>query len=121
MRQLFLCSALGLLVVAGCTKKDEKPLTQPTNAASGNPLTAPADYLGAVGRAKTVSEKVIDTTSLNQAVQLFYAGEGRYPRDLKELVDEQYLPKIPEPPRGMKIVYDAARGQVRIVPQTPTP
>ena len=36
-------------------------------------LTAPVDYLGAVGQAKKHSEKVIDTAALNQTIMLFNA------------------------------------------------
>jgi hypothetical protein len=103
-------------VLLGCGKKEETGGAT-TNAAGGNPLTAPVDYLGAAAKAKRSSEKTIDTISLNQTIALFHATEGRFPRDLNELVTEKYLPKVPEAPYGMKIVYDAERGQVQIVPQ----
>jgi len=103
----------------GCGRKDPPSASTPTNppAAGGNPLTAPVDYLGAVAKAKTVSEKTLDLASLNQAIQLFQASEGRLPKDLDELVAEKYLPRLPAAPNGMKIVYNPARGQVSIVPQ----
>ena len=110
--------AVGL---AGCGQKSEPPSqptspTATTNASTvGNPVTAPVDYLGAVGKAKKVSEATIDTVSLNQAVQLFNAQEGRYPKDLNELVTEQYLPRIPDAPYGMKLSYDPVKGEVRVV------
>jgi hypothetical protein len=104
-----------LVLAAGCGRKDTAGAAPPTNAASGNPLTAPADYLGAAAKAKTASERTIDTVSLNQAVQLFYAGEGRFPNELKELVAEGYLPRLPDAPPGMQIVYDPVRGQVKVV------
>jgi hypothetical protein len=107
------------LALSGCGKKEEKTTASSTNEnnSSGNPLTAPVDYLGAVAKAKKSSEKTIETVSLNQAVQQFSAAEGRYPKDLNELVTEKYLPKLPEPPYGMKILYDAAKGEVKIVPK----
>ena len=80
-------------------------------------LTAPVDYLGAVAKAKKSAEKTVETVSLNQAIQQFSAAEGRYPKDLNELVTEKYLPKLPDPPYGMKIVYDAAKGEVKVVPK----
>jgi hypothetical protein len=114
----FLCACASALVLAiGCGRQDSAKTTKPTNAPGENPLTAPVDYLGAAAKAKTASERTIDTVSINQAIQLFNASEGRYPKDLNELVTEKYLPQIPPPPHGMKIVYDAARGQVKIVPQ----
>jgi len=108
---------LGGLALSGCGKKEEKSTASSTNESnsSGNPLTAPVDYLGAVAKAKKASEKTIDTVYLNQAIQQFNAAEGRYPKDLNELVAEKYLTKIPEAPYGMKIVYDAASGQVKVV------
>ena len=38
-----------------------------------------------------------------------------YPKDLNELVTEKYLPRLPEPPYGMKFVYDANTGQAKVV------
>ena len=122
----------GVLVVSGilltaCEKKAEPPAKQasnPTNFnnaisnnSSGNPLSAPADYLGALAKGKQSSESKIESVSLNQSVQLFYAQEGRYPKDLDELVTEKYLPRLPQAPFGKKIVYDANSGQVKVVNQ----
>jgi hypothetical protein len=117
MKRLFLVPALCVLAFVGCGKREGTGATTTTNApaASGNPAMAPVDYLGALARAKKVSEKTIDTVALNQAVQQFNAAEGRYPKDLNELVTEKYLPRMPEPPYGMKFVYDPARGEVKVV------
>jgi hypothetical protein len=118
MRIILGFTLVGLITLTGCGKKEIAPAKSTNDAtATGNPLTAPVDYLGAVSKAKKVSEKTIDTAYLNQAVQMFNAAEGRYPKDLNELVAEKYIPKIPEAPYNMKIVYDAARGQVRVVPK----
>lgn len=102
------------LAWAGCGKGGDTA-SKSTNAVGSNPLTAPTDYLGAAAKAKQSSEKTIDTISINQAIGLFHASEGRFPKDLNELVAEKYLPKLPEAPYGTKIVYDADRGQVQIV------
>jgi hypothetical protein len=104
------------LLGTGCGKK-EGTEAKSTNAVGSNPLNAPTDYLGAIGKAKQSSEKTIDAISINQAISLFHATEGRFPKDLNELVAEKYMPKVPEAPYGMKIVYDANRGQVQIVPK----
>ena len=66
-------------------------------------------------KAKSLAEKTVDSAGLNQSVQLFFAQEGRYPKDLNELVKEKYIPAVPPAPNGMKIEYDPATGQVRIV------
>lgn len=115
---LYLMLGLGLALV-GCVKKEEPKPQQATNkpAASGNPITAPVDYLAASVKAHQSMVKTIEGTSLNQAVQQFYVGEGRFPKDLNELVKLKYIGEIPRAPNGMKIVYDAANGQVKVVPQ----
>jgi hypothetical protein len=107
------------LVLAGCGKKETKAPAQPTNqpAASGNPLAAPVDYLGAVSQAKRVGQKTADLASLNKAIQLFEAQEERFPKDLNELVTKHYLPSLPAPPYGMRILYNPSSGEVKIVRQ----
>jgi hypothetical protein len=117
---LQLMAMAGLLFVAcvfaACGKRDST--AQSTNASSsssGNPVTAPVDYLGAVAKAKKAAEKTVDTAGINQAVQLFQAQEGRLPKTLNELVTKQYLRSLPPPPNGMKYDYNAQTGQVRVV------
>src|SRR5206468_11882641 len=119
MKKALLFLLLGGLALSGCGKKEAKSTASSTNEnnATGNQLTAPVDYLGAVAKAKKSAEKTVETVSLNQAIQQFSVAEGRYPKDLNELVTEKYLPKLPEPPYGMKIVYDAAKGEVKVVPK----
>ena len=116
MRVLLGLVMAALVSMSACGKREAATPAPATNAATtGNPITAPADYLGAVSKAKKVSEKTIDTAYLNQAIQMFHAAEGRYPKDLNELVAEKYIPRIPDAPYNMKIVYDGASGQVKIV------
>ena len=104
----------------GCSKQDSgKPAAsqaEGSGASSGNPLTAPVDYLGAMGKAQKSASKTVSAAGLDQAVKLFYAQEGRFPKDLKELVPG-YLGAIPPAPQGMKYTYDAASGTVKVVPQ----
>jgi hypothetical protein len=111
-----------LVLVAGlfvACKKNQESSTSSTNppAASGNPVTAPVDYLGAVAKGKKTADAKLETVSINKAVQLFYAQEGRYPKDLNELVRPEYLPRLPTPPPGMKFDYNPASGEVKVVPQ----
>ena len=115
MKTTFSLVLIGCLVLVGCGKKEGASASNATNATSGNPITAPVDYLGAVAKAKKNSERTIDTVYLNKTIQEFNAAEGHYPKDLNELVTEKYLPKLPEAPYGMKIVYDANTGQVKVV------
>ena len=111
-----LCIAASLLLV-GCGEKSDKAAAGATNASSGSPLTAPVDYLKAVGKAENVAIKTIDTTSLNQAVQLFNVDKGRNPKDLNELVEQKYISQIPPAPFGMKLVYDPNSGKVTTAKQ----
>ena len=113
-------SAFVLAFAVGCGENSSTSSSEATDAdssSSGNPLTAPVDYLGAVGNAKQSAEKTIDTVAINQAIQLFQVENGRFPKDLNELVQSKHLAKIPEAPYGMKIVYDPAIGQAKVVKQ----
>lgn len=103
-------------LLAGCGDNKSSTSSSATNDSS-NPLTAPVDYLGAVGKAQQNAVKTVDVASINQAIQMFQVEHGRYPSDLNELVKEKFLPQIPAAPYGMKIVYDATSGQVRVVKQ----
>ena len=114
----FLFSAIVLL--AGCGNKADPSAASAsaTNAPPGsNPLNAPSDYLGAIVDAKQRAVKTIDTVSLDQAVQTFSVEHGRYPKDLDELVQTKVIPKIPDPPYGMKLVYDPNTGTVKVEKQ----
>ena len=119
MKTLASFLTVALLFAAGCGKKDAASSASATNGApsSGNPLTAPVDYLGAVSKAQKTAVKVLDVSSINKAIQEFNAGEGRYPKDLHELVKEQYLGSVPAAPAGMRFEYNPATGQMRVVRQ----
>ena len=112
---VYLSLAAGLLL-AGCGDNAEKP-AQTTNSTSGGVLSAPADYVGALGNAKIKAAKTAETASIDQAIQMFGSEKGRNPKDLNELVTEKYLPKIPDAPYGMKFQYDETAGKVSVVPQ----
>ena len=110
-------SLLGALCLAGCGDSQSTPskTTATNNTASGNPLTAPVDYLDALGKSRNTAVKVLDTAAVNQAVQLFNAQEGRFPKDLNELVTSGLIARVPDAPPGMKLSYDAATGTVKVV------
>jgi hypothetical protein len=113
---LSICSVL----IVGCEKKKELPTPQtpPSKAPSGSKeslATAPVDYLASATRSQQSMEKNIDATALNKALELFAAQEGRYPKTLDELVSKKYVGKIPTPPFGTKLQYDAKNGKVTVV------
>jgi hypothetical protein len=106
------------LLFSGCEERQPAVGTS-TNAqgSSGNPITAPVDYLGAAAKAKQSSQKVVANVGLSQAIQHFQGVEGRFPKDLNELVAKEYVPAIPSPPVGMKYQYNPATGELKIVAQ----
>ena len=118
MKILFCFGLAASLFLVGCGESSDKP-AQPTNGAAGgsSPLSAPADYLGALGKAQQAAVKTVDTSTLNQAIQMFNVEHGRNPKDLNELVEGKFIPKIPAAPYGMRLEYDAAAGKVKVVPQ----
>ena len=117
MKALLASLGIGICFVTGCGKTEAPPpaATATNTTATGNPLTAPVDYLGAVGKAKRVSEKVADTATLKQAIQMFQASEDRFPKDLNELVKTGYLPALPKVPYGTKFSYNPTTGEVKVV------
>ena len=112
--------SISSFLIFGCEKKKELPIpetppSQTPSSSGGGLATAPVDYLATAGKAQQSMEKNIDTTSLNKSIELFAAQEGRYPTDLNELVTKKYLGKVPTPPFGTKLQYDAKNGKVTIV------
>ena len=64
-------SFLAVICLSACEKKSETPApaTNATSAAS-SPLNAPGDYLKALGNGQQAAVKVVDTTSIDKAIQL---------------------------------------------------
>lgn len=116
MKLLTIILGVAALGLAGCGDSSSSPAKK-TNEVGSNPLNAPTDYLGAMGKAKKMAEKTVDLASLKQAIDLFYAQEDRYPKDLQELVTMKYLGALPPPPVGMKFSYNASNGQIAVVPK----
>ncbi len=113
---LILCLAAAT-ILAGCGGDSSKPAGNQPSANSSSPADAPAGYLGAAVKAQQAAVKTVDTTSLQKAIQMFNVDEGRYPKDLNELVDKKYMPKIPDVPVGTKLAYDSQAGTVKVVPK----
>ena len=110
MKTTLLLLLLAVLFVSGCGKDNTASSTS-----GGNPVTAPADYVGAVGQAQKSAVKTLATASLDSAIKMFFNQEGRYPKSLDELVSSGTMTKLPAVPNGMKFDYDAATGQVKVV------
>jgi hypothetical protein len=116
MKSIALLSLAALLIAAGCKPSGDSQSSTSTNS-SGSVLQAPADYVGALGRAEQNAGKTVDIASLNQAIQMVQVDKGRFPKDLDELVQEKYLKKLPDAPYGMKLDYDPSTGQAKVVKQ----
>ena len=112
MKINFLVLMAAVFILSGCGDSS-KPGTV-ANTVS-NTVNAPTEYLGTIVKARLSAEKSIDTISINQAITYFSEAEGRYPTNLDELVTKHHLHAIPKPPYGMKFVYDAATGTVKVV------
>jgi len=110
---------LGLAAfLTGCDKSSSTSAPPPTTTGAAQTDTnKPLDVGGVILQAKKGSDAKIDTVALQSAIQQFNIGEGRYPKDLAELVQKQYIPKIPDAPYGYKIDYNAADGSVKVAPQ----
>ena len=115
MKILLIPLVAAVVLLTGCGEKASKKATQAVNAVS-NVVDAPLNYVGAVVNAKNHAENVIDVSYINQDIQMFNASEGRYPKDLQELIPN-YLGKMPEVPYGYKLVYDTNTYTVRAVPK----
>jgi hypothetical protein len=101
------------LIMGGCGKEQDSPPPPP----GGGPSGAVGAYMGTLAKGQQTAIKTIDVTALNEEVRLFNVQEGRNPKDLNELVTKQYLPLLPHPPAGMKLVYDATEGKVSVSPE----
>ena len=110
----FLFAAACLCFFSGCKEEGEK---SSKSSASGNPLTAPADYAEGLGKAQKSAQTTLTTAGIDQAVKRFYADQGRLPKDLDELVAKGAMTQIPPAPRGMKYDYDATTGVIKVVPE----
>src|SRR5258708_4069120 len=117
MRTLFLALLMAGFVLSGCGDSAKNQAKSSPSNSSGNPLTAPVDYLGAAAQAQKKAVTTVDTVGISQAIQMFYAQEGRFPKNLNELVGPDYLSRLPAPPAGMKFNYDPATGRFNVVPQ----
>jgi hypothetical protein len=113
------------LVLLGCGEKQASqpvpttnaPVRGSTNVAGGSALTAPVDYLSALGDGKRKAIKTVDVAQLHQAIEMFNVDEGRYPKDLNELVESKLINQIPDAPYGMKLDYDPNTGKISVVDQ----
>lgn len=114
------------LVLTGCPEK-----RRPSGGASMQKAATPApakaepeakstavgplaEYGKNLSNAEKNAAQVTGLTTLTQAVKQFEVMEGRFPRNLDELIVGRYFAKLPVPPRGKRFVYDAKTGKVDV-------
>ena len=113
---IFLLASLAI-VAAGCNDKSGSSGQSTNTSAVSEVVNAPADYVGGLAKAKQNAAKTADVSSITQAIRMFQVDKGRYPKDLNELVQENYLKQIPAAPYGTKLDYDPSTGEVKVVSQ----
>jgi hypothetical protein len=120
MKTLLAGSVALTLLLTGCGDASKQATPGTTNAPTeGSLATAPVDYLKSATDAKHTADKSVDVAALNKALDLFNVQEGRFPKDLDELVAKKYIPLLPPLPTGMKFEYDAKKGTVKLVASQP--
>ena len=102
-------AGLGLFLT-GCDDKSDMPalpVPPKTNApaASGTAPAPSAGYLQNITSQQQAAVKTVDVTALAKAIDMFQVAEGRLPKDLDELVTKKFIPVIPVPSAGSKLVY----------------
>ena len=113
MKAIIFLVLLAGLALFGCKQEPPQPAKLPVG--SENPLDAPGRYGNALIQAQKLAVKTVDLAAINEAIKLFQFQEGRFPKTLNELVSPDYLPKLPDPPRGMKYDYNPQTGELKIV------
>jgi len=111
MKWISFCALALALVGCGDSSKP-KPEAKPPESV----ISAPVDYVGAVGTAQKRAANNLDLTPVKRAIQQFKSAEGRYPANFQELVAEGHLATMPSAPSGMRFQYDPASGAVSLVP-----
>lgn len=114
MKTLGLVPAVLLLALVGCSKS-----APPDGDAPQKTTATPGDYLNNLTTAEKRASKTVDAAAVNRAIETFYVEEGRFPKDLLELVELKYLPLIPKLPEGASWDYDTNTGVVMISKSQP--
>ena len=86
------------------------------NNSSGNPATAPVDYLGAVNKGRKKAIINAGLMQVNSAINQYKATSTQPPTSLQELITEGLLAELPAVPNGMKWQYNPQTGEAKVVP-----
>lgn len=102
--------ALSFLLVALTGCNDSPPPPRPTQGATDS-----SGYLGQAANASRRAQKTVDAAAVNKAIEQFYLQEGRFPTNLLELAQRDYLPMIPVLPIGLAWDYDTNTGTASVI------
>lgn len=102
---------LPLIALLGCQENNNGGGAR---EAAGEAINAPSDYVGANVRAQQQAQVTSATTTVNNAIRMFNAAEGRNPNSLNELTETGYLTSLPQLPRGASYNYNPQTGQLTI-------
>ncbi len=102
--------------------KTEKPQAKPAQPSApsftnGSIVTAPIDYIGATIHAGQKSKGTIELVTLRKAIESFQEEQQRFPQSIDELLEKSYIKIMPTPPYGQQFEYDAASGEIKLVPK----
>lgn len=79
------------------------------------------DYTAMLQQARARDATAALAVEIGEAVRRFQTDVGRLPRTLDELVVRRYLTRIPSPPAGYQLRYDARLGNVGLVEEPLAP
>ena len=110
-----LLSGASLLLV-GCGKKEEraKAVKQPDptiQQVETNEVTS-IDFREKIKENREKQVARVEFEELIASIQVFQEEMGRVPSNLVELVEMQYIERIPDPPPNVEYVYKNEHGQV---------
>ena len=104
---------LTLALLGGACSEQSKPDLNENS--SGNPATAPVDYLGAVNKGRKKAIVDAGLMQVNSAINQFKATNPQPPASLQELINEGLLAELPAVPNGMKWQYNPQTGVALVV------
>jgi len=116
MKSTTLLPLVALVVATGCNQSDNSSQAGSTNRSLTND-GAFGQYVGGLQQAQQNAGKTVDVASLSEEIRLFQVDKGRYPNSLDELVQANFIKKVPDAPMGMKIDYNPETGEVKVVNQ----
>ncbi len=137
MKRLLVTALLSFAtLLVGCSKADQSnppSASAPAAASNATPGIAAAavnlatnkqqpsagamleQYGHTLATAKKKALTKTDLITVDRAIQSFQADRGRNPNNLEELVQEGFLPKLPDLPAGKKYSYNPQSGEVDMV------